>query len=117
MTPMGGTDHHFGPFLREGFWGAISGGPLFSRPLGLGAWGPRKEGLGEGLAEKVGNGLAKGWRRVGEGLAQGWRRVGGFPCTLHFRNSRGARLETRVCDSMVSSQEDFHECVVISVTK
>ena len=28
------------------------------------------------MAEKVGKGLAKGWRRVGEGLAQGWRRVG-----------------------------------------
>ena len=65
-------------------------------------------GLGEGLAEKVGKGLAKGWRRVGKelakgwrrvgkGLAQGWRRVRGFPCTLKFRNSRGARLETRVC--------------------
>ena len=39
------------------------------------ACGPRKEGLGEGLAEKVGKGLAKGWRRVGEGLAEGWRRV------------------------------------------
>ena len=28
------------------------------------------------MAEKVGKGLAKGWRRVGEGLAQGWQRVG-----------------------------------------
>ena len=27
------------------------------------AWGPRKEQLGEGLAEKVGRGLAKGWQR------------------------------------------------------
>ena len=35
------------------------------------AWGPRKERLGEGLAEKVGKGLAKGWRRVGEGLEKG----------------------------------------------
>ena len=33
-------------------------------------------------------------------LAQGWRRVSGFPCNLQFRNSRGACLETRVCDSM-----------------
>ena len=41
-----------------------------------GCLGLRKEGVGEGLAEKVGKGLAKGWRRVGEGLAQGWRRVG-----------------------------------------
>ena len=49
---------------------------------------------------KVGERLAKGWRRVGTGLAKGWRRVGGFPCTLQFRNSRGARLETWVCDSM-----------------
>ena len=37
--------------------------------LQTGAWGPRKEGVGEGLAEKVGKGLAKGWRRVGKGLA------------------------------------------------
>ena len=35
-----------------------------------------KEGVGEGLAEKVGKALAKGWRGVGEGLAKGWRRVG-----------------------------------------
>ena len=35
-----------------------------------------KRGLGEGLAEKVGKGLAKGWQRVGEGLAKGWQRVG-----------------------------------------
>ena len=28
------------------------------------------------LAEKVGEGLAEGWRRVGKGLAKGWRRVG-----------------------------------------
>ena len=47
-------------------------------------------------------GLERDWRNVGEGLAKGWRRVGGFPCTLQFRNSRGARLETRVCDSMVT---------------
>ena len=90
------------------------------------AWGPRKEGawraggskgwqrvgerlakgwrkVGEGLAKgwrKVGERLAKGWRRVGTGLAKGWQRVGGFPCTLQFCNSRGARLEHRVCDSM-----------------
>ena len=43
----------------------------------------------------------KGWQRVAETLAKGWQRVGGFPCTLQFRNSRGAHLETRVCDSMV----------------
>ena len=48
----------------------------------------------------VGERLAKGWRRVDEGLAEGWRRVSRFPCTLQFRDSRGARLETRVCDSM-----------------
>ena len=49
----------------------------------------------------------KGWQRVGallaqgsEGLAKGWQRIGGFPCTLQLRNSRGARLEDRVCDSM-----------------
>ena len=49
--------------------------------------------------------LAKGWRKVGEGLAKSWRRVGeelaGFPCTLHLCNSRGARLEERVCENMV----------------
>ena len=38
-----------------------------------GAWGPRAEGVGEGLAEMVGKGLARGWRRVGEGLAKGWQ--------------------------------------------
>ena len=32
MTPMEGTEHHFGPFSEQDF-GAISGGPLFSRPL------------------------------------------------------------------------------------
>ena len=57
------------------------------------------------MAEKVGERLAKGWRRVGEGLAQGWRRVSGLPCTLQFRNSRGARLETRVCGSMAILSE------------
>ena len=50
----------------------------------MSAWGPRKEGVGEGLAEEVGEGLAKGWRRVGKGLAKGWQRVGGFPCPLQF---------------------------------
>ena len=37
----------------------------FSKP----AWGPQKERLEEELAEKVGKGLAKDWRRVGTGLA------------------------------------------------
>ena len=32
MTPMEGTEHHSGLFLKKDF-GAISGGPLFSRPL------------------------------------------------------------------------------------
>ena len=32
MTPMGRTEHHFGPFWEKDF-GAISGGPFFSRPL------------------------------------------------------------------------------------
>ena len=66
----------------------------------MGARGPLEEGVGEGLAEKVGKGLAKGWRRLGEGLARGWRRVGEFPCTLQFCNSQGARLEDWVCNSM-----------------
>ena len=30
-----------------------------------------REMVGEGLAERVGKGLAKGWRGVGEGLAKG----------------------------------------------
>ena len=60
-----------------------------------------KEGVGEGLAEKVGKGLAKGWRKVGEGLAKGWHRVGeGLADFLAPSNSRGARLEDWVCDSM-----------------
>ena len=42
-------------------------------------------------------GLERGWQKR---LAKGWRKVGGFPCALQFRNSRGARLETLVCDSM-----------------
>ena len=42
-------------------------------------------------------GLERGWQKR---LAKGWRWVSGLPCTLQFRNSRGARLETRVCDSM-----------------
>ena len=42
-----------------------------------------EEGLGEALAEKVGEGLAKGWHRVGEGLA---KRLAGFlaPSNLQF---------------------------------
>ena len=42
-------------------------------------------------------GLERGWQKR---LAKGWQRVSGFPCTLQFWNSRGARLETLVCDSM-----------------
>ena len=38
-----------------------------------------KEELGEGLAEKVGKGLVKGWLKVGEGLAKGWQRVSLHP--------------------------------------
>ena len=34
-------------------------------PMERGGW----RGVGRGLAEKVGEGLAKGWQRVGEGLA------------------------------------------------
>ena len=60
-----------------------------------------KRGLERGWQKR----LAKGWRKVGEGLAKGWRRVSGFPCTLQFQNSRGARLETLVCDSMGNGPE------------
>ena len=56
--------------------------------------------------QRVGERLAKGWRRAGEGLAKGWRRVSGFPCTLQSRNSRGARLETLVCDSMEDRERE-----------
>ena len=47
-----------------------------------------KMALGEGLAEMVGKGSAKGWQRVGERLAKGWRRVGtrlakGWRVSLH----------------------------------
>ena len=34
MSPMEKTEHHFGPFCGKDF-GAISGGPFFSRPLFL----------------------------------------------------------------------------------
>ena len=34
MTPMEGTEHHFGPFGEKDF-GAMSGGPFFSQPLWL----------------------------------------------------------------------------------
>ena len=57
-------------------------------------WGRRKEELGAGLAEKVGKGLAKGRRRVGERLAKG------FLAPSNLANSRNARLEERVSDSM-----------------
>ena len=57
-----------------------------------------------GVGRKVGKGLAKGWQGVGEGLAKGWRRVGeglaDFLAPSNFEISRGARLETLVCDSM-----------------
>ena len=73
-------------------------------PTERGAWrGVSRKGC-QRVGGKVGEGLAKGWHRVGEGLAKGWRRVSGFPCTLQFRNSRGARLETQVCDSMGDSK-------------
>ena len=57
-------------------------------------------GVGRKGWRKVGERLAKGWHRVGAGLAKGWQRVGGFPCALQFGNSRDARLEDWVCDSM-----------------
>ena len=66
--------------------------------------GPRKEELGEVGRKgwrRVRERLAKSWQRAGEGLAKGWQRVGGFPCTLQLCNSRNARLEDRVYDSMV----------------
>ena len=56
---------------------------------------------------KIGKGLAKGWHRVGEELAKSWQSVGGFPCTLQFCNSRSARLEERVCDSMDDSPANY----------
>ena len=62
------------------------------------------------MAEEVGKGLANGWQK---GLAKGWRRVSGFPCILQFRNSRGARLETLVCDSMGGSSTDFVQFLLI----
>ena len=97
MCPLGGTRYvSFALFL------SILRGPA-KKPLTRvckrvpGAHG--KRGLGRGWQKR----LAKGWRKVGEGLAKGceglakgWRRVGGFPCTVQFRNSRGARLETLV---------------------
>ena len=41
-----------------------------NRTLATVLWVPLKEGVGEGLAEKVGKGLAEGWRRVGTGLTE-----------------------------------------------
>ena len=72
--------------------------------LRIGAHGKRS--LERGLAEQVGKGLAKGWRRVGTGLAKGWQRVSGLPCTLQFCSSRSARLEERVCDPMDKAYEN-----------
>ena len=44
--------------------------------------------------------LERGWQKR---LAKGWRRVGkGFSCALQLCDSRNARLEERVCDSMES---------------
>ena len=54
-----------------------------------------ERGAWEGLEEKVGKGLAKGWRRVGEGLAKGWR-VSLHRPTLQFPRRPS---EDRVCDS------------------
>ena len=50
--------------------------------------------------QRVGERLAKGWYMFGEGLAEGWQRV---PCTLQLCNSRNARWQERVCDSMDST--------------
>ena len=60
-----------------------TGGSFAKRPLTRvakrvpGVHGKRglERGWQKRLAENVGEGLAKGWRRVGEGLARGWRRV------------------------------------------
>ena len=45
MTPMEGTEHHFDPFEEKEGFGAISGGPLFSRRLWStaekGGWRPK----------------------------------------------------------------------------
>ena len=56
-----------------------------------------KRGLERGWQKR----LAKDWRKVGEGLAKvgtglakDQRRVSGFPCSLQFRNSRGAFRDT-----------------------
>ena len=76
----------FGPKGPNDFykWSTVS------QPMSLnGCLGPRKESLERDWQKR----LATGWRRVGKGFS-------GFPCTLQFRNSRGARLETWVCDSM-----------------
>ena len=61
-----------------------------------GAW----RGVGRKGWQRVGERLAE---KVGKGLVKGWRRVGGFPCTLQFRNSRGIRLENPICDSMANA--------------
>ena len=64
-----------------------------------------KEGVGEGLAEKVGKGLAKGWQGC-------WRRVGGgladFLAPSNFGIPEATRLETRVCD-FLDFPENFQE--------
>ena len=74
------------------------------------------------MAEKVGKGLAKGWRGVGEGLAKGWRRAGkglaDFLAPSNFRIPRGVRLETLVCDSMamVCNRVAFTKTMGITTT-
>ena len=71
-----------------------------------GCLGPAERGAWRGVGRK-------GWQRVGEGSAEGWRRVSGFPCTLQFRNSRGARLETLVCDSIAWGREEHHPITAV----
>ena len=53
-----------------------------------GCLGPT-ERVGEGLAEKVGERFARGWRGVGEGLAKGWRRVGEGLADFHAPSNFG----------------------------
>ena len=72
-----------------------------------------EEGVGEGLAEKVGKGLAKGWHRVGERSAKVGKGLAdllepsnfGIPeAPVSYRQEGGAKQHPRTMSAMVMDQ-------------